>query len=94
MNPREPTLGGGYRYLLRGAPAVAIGEYICTPHVFLRHMRSTFCIDKAPGGRLGVVAGSCVRHPVWGRGVFAWLHTDKHIETLNFYVNFRVLRGF
>lgn len=53
-----------------------------------------FCVGKAPGGRLGFVAGSCMRHPVWGRGAFAWLHADKHIETLNFYVNFRVLGGF
>ena len=53
-----------------------------------------FCIDKAPGGRLGVVAGSCVQHLEWGNGAFAWLRADKHTETLNFYVNFRVLRGF
>ena len=80
--------------MLWGAPAVAIGEYICTPHVFLRHMRSAFCIDKAPGGRLGVVAGRWVQHLEWGSGAFAWLRADKHIETLNFYMNFRVLRGF
>lgn len=53
-----------------------------------------FCIDKAPGGRLGFVAGSCVQHLEWGSGEFAWLRADKHTETLNFYVNSRVLCGF
>lgn len=94
MNPREPTLGGGYRYLLRGAPAVAIGEYICTPHVFLRRMRGVSMLSKAPGGRLGILGMYSEGRPARGSVVHAWLHTVKHTQTLNFDLNFRVLGGF
>lgn len=51
-------------------------------------------LSKAPGGRLGILGMYNEGRPAWGSVVHAWLHTDKHIETLNFYVNFRVLGGF
>ena len=49
---------------------------------------------KAPGGWLGILGMYNEGRPARGSVVHAWLHTDKHIETLNFYVNFRVLGGF
>ena len=57
-------------------------------------MRGVSMLSKAPGGRLGILGMYNEGRPTWGSVVHAWLHTDKHIETLNFYVNFRVLGGF
>ena len=57
-------------------------------------MRGVAMLSKAPGGRLGILGMYNEGRPARGSVVHAWLHADKHIETLNFYVNFRVLGGF
>lgn len=62
--------------------------------VFKAHAEYFFALIKPPVGGLESLLGAACSTSSGGRGVFAWLHTDKHIETLNFYVNFRVLRGF
>ena len=62
--------------------------------VFEAHAECFFVSVKPPVGGLDSLLGAACGTPCGGRGAFAWLHADKHIETLNFYVNFRVLGGF
>ena len=57
-------------------------------------MRGVSMLSKAPGGRIGIHGMYGEGRPARGSVVHAWLRADKHIETLNFYMNFRVLRGF
>ena len=53
-----------------------------------------FCVNKVPGGWLGILGMYGEERSVRGSVVRAWLHAVKHTETLNFYVNLMVLRGF
>lgn len=52
-----------------------------------------FCIDKAPGGRLGILGMYSEGRPARGSVVHTWLHAVKHTKTLNFDLNLRVSGG-
>lgn len=59
-----------------------------------KHMRSAFCVNKVPGGWLGILGMRGEERPMQGSVAHAWLHTDKHTKTFNFDLNLRVLGGF
>ena len=61
---------------------------------FEAHAECFFCVNKVPGGWLGILGMYGEERPVRGSVVRAWLHTVKHTKTLRFNLNLRVLGGF
>ena len=61
---------------------------------FEAHAECFFCVNKVPGGWLGILGMYGEERPVRGSVVRAWLHTVKHTKTLRFDLNLSVLGGF
>ena len=61
--------------------------------MFLNTCGVLFCVNKVPGGRLGIFGMHGEERPVRGSVAHAWLHAIKRTKTLSFDLNLRVLGG-